>query len=257
MLKEIREKREKKISIIIAAAGGSTRFGSNKSKPKQFMHLNGKSLLLYSLEKFSLVKNITEIIIITSDVSATNELLGKKDFFNGPNLKVILGGELRQDSVYNGFCNLTPGADLVIIHDVARPLFDIKDVEKCIEKAYSNKALVLAVPVVDTIKRARSHQDELLVEDTLNRENLYVIQTPQVFDYNLLDKAYKMYKGSNSKSLNQDYSLFTDEARMVELLGEPVNLVIGTRKNIKITYEEDLEIASAILNEKSEIQCLK
>ena len=242
--------KNKKISIIIAAAGFSSRLGKNI--PKQFILLNNKPLLLYSLEKFISMKNITEIIIVTNDLITTEKLLEINNIFsNAKNIeiKIILGGELRQDSVFNGFCKVNPDADLVIIHDVARPLFEIDDVEKCIEKAYICNAAILAIPVIDTVKKGKSDNDELVVDKTIKRDNLYQVQTPQVFSYKLLSEVYKCR--------DAPWRVSTDEAMMIELFTkETVNLVLGSRKNIKITYPEDLEITSAILKGERE-KCLK
>lgn len=236
----------KNISIIVAAAGSSLRFGNNISK--QFLLLEDKPLLLYSLEKFALLQNVLEIVIVTNDINETNRFL-KKTGFVDIKIKTVLGGKLRQDSVYNGFCAIDPESHLVIIHDVARPLFRLEDVKRCIEQAIKSGAAILAVPVVDTIKRSKLDSGELLVKDTLNREELYLVQTPQVFRYELLADVYK--------SRNTLQRVSTDEASMVEHLGRNVILIIGDRKNIKITYPEDLEIASAFLKEERKEVCLK
>ena len=228
---------DKKISVIVAAAGNATRLGNALSK--QFILLNEKPLLFHSMEKFVNLKNLFEIIIVTNDVSSTKKLFQETNYINDVKLKIVEGGKLRQDSVYNGFCAADNSADLIIIHDVARPLFQIEDLEKCIEAALVSGAAVLAVPVVDTIKHAVSDKDRLIVKNTIDRSDLYLIQTPQVFDYNLLLRAYKRFK-----SLNQ---IVTDEANMIEILGEEVELILGDRMNMKITYSEDLEIAEAIL----------
>lgn len=238
-----------KLSIIIAGAGNSQRLGGGKLKSKQFLLIEGKPLLYYSIEKFLQLKNLFEIVIVTNDIDSTNELLGENKYLKetkNVKIKTVLGGKLRQDSVYNGFNALDSSTDLVLIHDVGRPLFKLSDVEKCIEKAIETKAAILAVPVVDTIKKAISDKDELLVENTLNREGLYLIQTPQVFSYEVLSDVYKRYKNNGCKG----QLVVTDEASMVELSGKPVNLVIGDKKNIKITYPEDLEVAIAILKEE-------
>ncbi len=241
-----------KVSVIIAAAGNSSRMG-NDGISKQFVLLKEKPLLLYSLEKFSMLKNLCEIVIVTNDINVVSDSM--RDWFSSRlRINIVLGGKLRQDSVYNGFCKLDSSIDLVVIHDVARPLFEICDVEKCIERAIHGGAAVLATPVVDTLKRGqkfKSDKDEFIkVESTINREGLYMIQTPQVFSYDLLANAYKWYK---SKYKSASGIPFTDEAMLVELFGKPVNLVIGGRKNIKITYPEDLEVASLILSKSKNL----
>jgi len=233
---------EKRISVIIAAGGSASRFGQGDLTSKQFLLLSRKPLLVYSLEKFAKLKNIFEIIIVTNDIASTNKLLSGIDFLDNIKIKIVEGAALRQDSVYNGFCNVDSSVDLVVVHDVARPLFKIEDLEKCIEASSVSGAAILAVPVVDTIKSAKSDKDRLLVKNTVDRRDLYLIQTPQVFDYNLLSQAYKRFKNLNN--LNQ---IVTDEANMIEILGEQVELISGDRTNIKITYPEDLKIAEGIL----------
>ena len=225
----------KKISIIIAAAGNATRLGLNKSK--LFLELNGKPLIFYSLEKFLKLENLLEIIIVTNDLNKTNDLISTLK--TNVKIKSVLGGELRQDSVYNGFLKIDPSTDLVLIHDVGRPFFNLEDVKSCINEASNSGAAILCTKVVDTIKEGKSDKDKLLVNKTLDREILYQIQTPQIFNYKLLSNAYKSFK--------KESSVATDEARMVELSGKPVNLIIGSKKNIKITTPEDLEIAEGIL----------
>lgn len=237
-----------KTSIIIAAAGEASRL--QQSLSKQFIMLDGKPLLIHCIEKFSMLENIIEIVVITNEIPLTNKLLDDylpKDLIK--KIKIVLGGKLRKDSVYNGFLQLLLPTDLVLIHDVARPLFKLNDVKKCIKAAALTGAAVLAVPVVDTLKKGKFDKDVLLVEETINRENLYIIQTPQIIRYELLSGAYKMFTSLNNSQIN-----FTDEAKLIELFGKPVNLVIGSKKNIKITYPEDLEIAEAIFNEEKNLK---
>ena len=236
-----------KISVIIAAGGNADRFWARRNAPserlsKQFILLNDEPLLFYSLDKFLNLKNLIEIIIVTNDIDSTKELLKKINCQN-IKIKIIASGKRRQDSVYNGFGEVDNGTDLVVIHDVARPLFQIDDLEKCIEAASVSGAAILAVPVVDTIKCVKSDKDRLVVKNTLDRANLYLVQTPQVFSYRLLSNAYKM--------LNDPNQVVTDEASMVEIIGEEVELVSGNQTNIKITYPEDLKIAEAIEQKKS------
>ncbi|MBI2995167.1 MAG: 2-C-methyl-D-erythritol 4-phosphate cytidylyltransferase [Candidatus Melainabacteria bacterium] len=241
--------KNKKISIIIAGAGSASRMDSGNSKSKLFVLLENKPLVIYSLEKFLRLNDVLEVIVVTNDINATRELLELRPTSCDPGkVKIVLGGKKRQDSVYNGFCKVNPTCDLVLIHDVARPLFELDDVNKCIESAYINGASVLAIPLVDTIKKSKSDKDKLVVDSTISRDELYLIQTPQVFKYDLLERCYRLFKDSSLT--------ITDEAQMIELFENSVNLIIGNRKNIKITYPEDLEIASAILKEvKNYVRC--
>lgn len=234
----------KKISVIITAGGSAERFEQKNLISKQFLLLSGKPLLFYSMEKFLNLKNLLEIIIVTNDADSTKRLLEKTDYADNVEIKIAEGGTLRQDSVFNGFCKVNNSVSLVVIHDVARPLFQTKNLEKCIEAASNTGAAILAVPVVDTIKFSRSDKDRLMVKNTMDRTSLFMVQTPQVFSYNLLLMAYKIFK-------TPEYSekIVTDEANMIEIIGEEVELIPGDRMNLKITYPEDLNIAEAILKE--------
>jgi len=242
------KKDDYKLSVIIAGAGSSERLCNKSVKSKQFLLLKDKPLLLYSVEKFLLLENLLEIIVITNDIDATRELIGKNKLDKNVEFKIVLGGKRRQDSVYNGFSNLNPLCDLVLIHDVGRPLFYIENVKQCIEKARETNAAILAIPTVDTLKKAKSDNDELIVDKTIDRDHIYSVQTPQVFSYDMLASVYNLCKN------DMEQITFTDEASMVELFKKPVNLVIGDRRNIKITYPEDLCLAHAILNNELEIE---
>lgn len=240
----------KSIGVVIAAAGNSARMGKYSGISKQFIKVNEKPLLIYSLEKFSKIKNISQIIVVTNDFDETLKLINSS-YLSDIKIDVISGGELRQDSVYHGFCKLNQDIDLVLIHDVARPLVNISDIEKCIEVASISGSAILAIPVVDTLKRAKYNNDELIVEKTVDRESLYAVQTPQVFSYFLLEKAYRVYRNSSDSKLAPN--LFTDEASMVELLSGKVNIVAGSSTNIKITYPEDLILVESMLKNKFNI----
>ncbi len=247
---KITTKTNKSLSVIIAAGGDALRLG--QSIPKQFVLLGGKPFLIHCVEKFLMLENIIEIIILTSNISETNLLLNEYDYLEGSKpvkIKAVIGGKLRKDSVYNGFFSLTQKVDLVLVHDVARPLVKLKDTVNCIEVASKTNAAILASPVVDTFKRGKLNNNELLVETTIDRENLYSIQTPQVISYDLLKEVYEKDSCKEGVKLN-----FTDEAMLLEHYGKPVNLVIGSNTNIKITYPDDLKIAEAIFNnEKKEL----
>lgn len=220
------------ISVIIAAAGNSSRLKENKSK--LFVELLGKPLIFYSIEKLLKIKNVKEVIVVTNDVESTKELLGNND------IKIVLGASTRQESVFNGFNALSEDSELVLIHDVARPLFDIQDVENCIKDAAKSGAAILSVPVVDTIKKYKLLENVKYIEKTINREYLYKVQTPQIFKYSLLKKAYESIKSLKDTT-------FTDESMLFEELSMEVVLSKSSDKNLKITFPEDLKVAEALL----------
>ena len=152
------------------------------------------------------------------------------------NVKIAYGGKERQDSVYNGLKLLDEKCDVVLIHDGARPFVSDKIIDKSIEEAKEHKAIVVGVPVKDTIKVIDNDKN---IVDTPNRSVLWAVQTPQTFDYNILIDAYK------DAFKNKFYG--TDDAMLVERIGYKVKMLEGSYNNIKITTQEDLNIGSQIL----------
>ena len=155
---------------------------------------------------------------------------------NFKNVKIAYGGKERQDSVYNGLKLLDEKCDVVLIHDGARPFVSDKIIDKSIEEAKEHKAIVVGVPVKDTIKVIDNDKN---IVDTPNRSVLWAVQTPQTFDYNILIDAYK------DAFKNKFYG--TDDAMLVERIGYKVKMLEGSYNNIKITTQEDLNIGSQIL----------
>lgn len=212
-----------KIAAIIAAAGSSSRF---KQGQKLLQDLNGKMVIERTIETFNNHAMIDEIVICTSE-NIIDEI--KKIAAKYPKVKaVILGGAQRQDSVLNGLKELE-NPDFVAIHDGARPLITTEIITNTIEKAIKYGHATCAVAVKDTIKKV---VNEKIVE-TPNREALWQVQTPQVFEYKKILHAHVKFRGEN----------FTDDTLLIEKIGESVYIVNGCYKNIKITTPEDIEIA--------------
>lgn len=215
-----------KISVIITAGGSSVRFGSNKLLEK----INGKEVILHSIEKFLPLKPC-EIIVSASEsfMPVVEKLTSGIDI-----IKIVKGGSTRQESVFNALkaCDFP---DFVSIHDAARPMVRQEDIEKCIEKASVTKAAILAVKATDTIKKA--DKDGKILE-TPDRNNLWCVQTPQIFDYKLIFNAHKKLEGAS----------YSDDAGMLESLGHDVYLVEGHYSNIKITTPNDIYIAQSLMS---------
>lgn len=222
---------------IVLAAGKGTRMGAVKRK--QYQELKGKPVLIYPLEVLEKSKSISQVILVVppGEVELCSQLLEKYDIKKVAD--IVEGGEERSESVYNGLKVLPDDADLVAVHDGARPFLRLELLEKLIEAAYYYKAAVPAVRVKDTIKTAK---DDLFVESTLPREKLWAVQTPQVFEQNLLRECYK--------SAFQQNLIGTDDSYIVEYYGHRVKIVEGDYENIKITTLEDLSAAEAILDIK-------
>ena len=220
--------------VVIVAAGTGSRM--NMGINKQFIKLEGKEIIAYTIEKFYNNSNIEDIVVVVKEDESEffkKEILDK---YNFKNVKIAYGGKERQDSVYNGLKLLDEKCDVVLIHDGARPFVSDKIIDKSIEEAKEHKAIVVGVPVKDTIKVIDNDKN---IVDTPNRSVLWAVQTPQTFDYNILIDAYKY------EFKNKFYG--TDDAMLVERIGYKVKMLEGSYNNIKITTQEDLNIGSQIL----------
>lgn len=220
--------------VVIVAAGTGSRM--NMGINKQFIKLEGKEIIAYTIEKFYNNSNIEDIVVVVKEDESEffkKEILDK---YNFKNIKIAYGGKERQDSVYNGLKLLDEKCDVVLIHDGARPFVSDKIIDKSIEEAKEHKAIVVGVPVKDTIKVIDNDKN---IVDTPNRSVLWAVQTPQTFDYNILIDAYK------DAFKNKFYG--TDDAMLVERIGYKVKMLEGSYNNIKITTQEDLNIGSQIL----------
>ena len=214
-----------KVAAIIAAGGSGKRMGQRK----QFLPLAGRSVLEWTISAFKNVPGISEIILVVSP----------DDLDRAKNLsaKITASGAERQDSVKNGMKLVAPDTDIVVVHDGARPLITADIIEKAIKEAMEYGACVVGVPVKDTIKRVG---DDLFVEGTVDRDNLWQAQTPQAFKYEIITRALKKAKAK-----------MTDDAKLVEDLKIKVKMVLGSYENIKITTPEDMAIAEEILRRRN------
>ena len=216
------------VSLILLAGGSGSRMGS--SIPKQFININGKMLANYSLDVFLSIEAIDEIVIVCASCYQSYFQASKKTF------KFALPGLRRQDSVFNGLQCVSTSADLVCIHDAARPYISTQIVKDVLQAADQYGAAALGMPMKNTVKQISS--DNFVVK-TVDRSELWEIQTPQVIKHNLLKEGFNI-------AYNKDLTV-TDDVALVELLEAPVKIVKGSYKNIKVTNPDDLSI---IYNEK-------
>lgn len=215
------------LGVVIVAAGGSQRMGGiNKS----FVPLGGKPLLAWSVDTCHRCNLVQQIVLV----------LNNKDLLRGQKLqekrgwvKVLIcpGGARRQDSVEEGLHRLRD-CDWVMIHDGARPFLTLDLIENGLKVARETGAAVAAVPVKNTIKLATS---EKLIKETLQRDSLWVAQTPQIFIFDAITKAYEKLVAE-----------VTDDAAAVEQMGYQVKLYMGDYNNIKVTTPEDLALARIV-----------
>lgn len=215
------------IKAIITAGGSSARFGNTN---KLLEKINSKEIIKYTVEAFLKHPEICEIII-SANASIIDEL--KLIFKGHENIKIITGGQTRQQSVYNGL-EACADCDYVLIHDGARPIISGEIIGRAIQTVKEKKALTVATKTIDTIKQAG---DDLKIIRTVDRSNLYNTQTPQAFEYSIIKEAHEKLKCQD----------FTDDAGMLEFLGKDVYILEGDYKNIKITTPSDLELAKIYL----------
>lgn len=222
------------VSALIAAGGRGRRMNSSISK--QFLFVKGYPILYYTLKTFELMDCFDEIVMVAGkqDMDYTREQIINQYRFE--KIRMIEGGLERQDSVYNGLRELSPQTDIVVIHDGVRPFVTKEIIKKSIEAAKRYKAIGVAVPVKDTIKVVG---DGNIIKQTPNRKELWAMQTPQTFKYDLILKAHE--------EAQKDNFFGTDDAMLVERLGLPVRIIEGAYENIKITTPEDIIIAETFL----------
>lgn len=222
-------------SVVIPAAGIGKRMKS--TKPKQFLELNSKPILAYTLEKFSKINEVSEIIVSTSkDCFDEVESIFKKLKNCKKLLKIAEGGKERQDSVFNGL-KVCEKKDFVLVHDGVRPFVSENEILEVFKKSQEFGGAILAVRVKDTIKFG----EKGLVKETPNREKLWSVQTPQGFKYETLFEAEKIANEQNFYS--------TDESALVEKFfpNQKIAIIEGSYSNIKITSPEDLALAEKLL----------
>jgi len=225
------------VSVVVVAAGKGTRMKMDKKK--QYLRINGEKVLSRALSAFDKSDLIDEIILV---VDSDEIFYCKSEIIKEKNLdkvhSIVAGGLDRQESVYNGLREANPGCDIVLIHDGARPFVDEDTIENCINGAIEFGSVCAAVPVKDTIKTADS---DGFIESTPDRNKLWAVQTPQAFNLSLILKAHERAVTDGFRG--------TDDAVLVERVGEKVKLVMGSYNNIKITTPEDLVFAEAIADE--------
>lgn len=223
-----------KITAIVLAAGSGSRMHSDTKK--QFIEINGKPVVWYSLNAFE-NSRVDEIILVVPEGEREHAQAEFVDEYGFKKVAmVITGGAHRYDSVYHGLEHTT--GDYVLIHDAARPMITNEIIERCIDGAMEYKACVAGVPVKDTIKEVDEAKN---VINTPNRDTLYITQTPQAFEYDLVHESYIKLFSSGDQNV-------TDDAMVVEQFGkQKVKFVEGSYENIKITTPEDLLIAEALL----------
>lgn len=218
--------------VIVVAAGKGTRMGTDMKK--QYLPLAGAPILVRTLQTLAACPSIDRILIVAAeeDLDYVHELV--REHRVEKISRIVPGGQERQDSVLYGIKAVHPETEYIAVHDAARPLVTIDEVEAVIETAKQRGAGTLGVPVKDTIKRVERGQ----VRETLPREQLWAVHTPQAFQREVLEEAHRR------SQLEGGFG--TDDASLVEWAGYPVRMVQGSYENLKITTPEDLIIAETL-----------
>lgn len=219
---------------IILGAGAGTRMKTDKSK--LLLEINGKTVLERTVETFSKIKEIHEIIVVCRE----SDLDSFESVLSSYNISYCFGGDTRQQSVMNAVETIDE-CDYLIIHDGARPLITEKEIKDTLTSAIQNGAAAVGVMVKDTIKVVDSNKQ---IVSTPDRSTLVSIRTPQIFEF-------KMYVDAVEKT-KTDGKDFTDDCQLIEYFGKPVFTVIGDYGNIKITTPEDLPMAEGVLKMRGE-----
>lgn len=217
-----------KTTAIIVAAGSGSRF--NSDKPKQFLEIGGKPVIVHTLERFQASPSVDQIVLVLA-----GDQIERFDRHCVPKINsIVSGGATRAQSVLNGLNAVDAETSIIAVHDGARPLVTVEEIERTIERAKHTGAACLVAAVTDTIKTVVGGQ----ISATLDRAKLRRAFTPQVFSADLLRRAF------DDTDLGESV---TDECFLVERLGHPIAVVEGSSRNIKITYPEDLAFAEALL----------
>ena len=227
------------IALILAAGSGS-RMG-NADKPKQFLPIYGKPLMIHTIEAFEAHDDVEAIVIVTNDIYIDQVKVWCKQYDLGKVKAVVAGGDSRQISVYNGLMAVKTIAkkddDIIIIHDAARPLISQKIISDNIKACKEFGAVDTVIKASDTIIRS---SDEQTICEIPNRSELYQGQTPQTFKLSLILEAHEKAKSGLVPNV-------TDDAKLVLSLGKKVYLVEGSKQNFKITTFDDLMMLKALL----------
>ena len=226
-----------KVCVLIPAAGKGHRMSQAVKKP--YLELAGKPILAHTIQRFEQNSAVDAIFVIVDSTDFNHCRTVVLDPYGFTKVEpLVAGGETRQMSVYNGVQALPAGADFVIVHDGARPFVTDAIIFACLTAADEWGAAVAAVPVKDTIKV--TNPDGFIV-DTPRRDQLWAVQTPQVFRKSVLEEAHQT---AQTRQLSA-----TDDAALVEQLGFPVKVVSGSYANLKITTPVDLRVAAVLVSD--------
>ena len=225
-----------RIAAILPAAGLGTRMGAET--PKQFLELDGVPIVILSLRSIASCELVTDIIVATrgDEVGRLEERIREEKFKQS--VRVVRGGDSRQESVSLALQLITNDTEIVLVHDAVRPFVTREQIARVIEEARKCRAAILGIPAMDTVKevkRASLPEDVALITATIPRERIVLAQTPQAFSTKLLKEAFARAQADGVNA--------SDEAGLIERLGYDVHVVLGSERNMKITKPADMELA--------------
>jgi 2-C-methyl-D-erythritol 4-phosphate cytidylyltransferase len=225
-----------RIAAILPAAGLGTRMGAET--PKQFLELNGTPIVIHSLRRIASCALVTDLIVATraDEIGKLEEWIAREKFKQ--TMRVVKGGDSRQDSVAAALREVPNEVEIVLVHDAVRPFVTAQQIARVIEEARRCQAAILGIPAMDTVKevkRASLPEDVALIVGTVPRERVVLAQTPQAFATKLLKEAFARAQADGVNA--------SDEAGLVERMGHDVHVVLGSESNMKITRPADMDLA--------------
>jgi 2-C-methyl-D-erythritol 4-phosphate cytidylyltransferase len=242
-----------KTAVILPAAGLGTRMqrgtvpDATGTSRKQFMLLEGEPILLHTIRKFVACPLITDIVIAVreEEIPQVEKMVAKEGRGLLGALRVVEGGNTRQESVEKAFASLDSDTEIVAVHDAVRPFIDLDTIRKVIEEAAATGAAIVGIVPVDTVKQVSGAQaGGPKVRATISRERLVLAQTPQVFRYEVLRRAIEAARADGFAG--------TDESSLVERLDQTeISVVLGSERNIKITRPGDMDIARLFFEQEA------
>ncbi len=223
---------------LIVAGGSGERFGGDV--PKQYQLLAGRPVMSWTIGRFEAAETIDQIVLVVGEdylLHVNNTVVDPYDFLKV--VKIVPGGASRTESVAKGLAALPQATSYVAIHDAVRPLVKPADIDAVVREAQQHRAAILGRPVAETVKRAR----EGMILATVDRTNLFIAETPQAFQYDLISEAHRKGAASGTKA--------TDDAALVEAFGFMVRLVSSTGPNPKLTTSTDADFIKMMLERES------
>ena len=232
-----------RITAILPAAGLGTRMGAET--PKQFLELGGEPLVIFTLRRLAACSAITDFILATraEELAFLEDRVARARI--GRPARVVHGGETRQQSVGNALAQVAAETEIVMVHDAVRPFVTVEQLDRLIAEARGRGAVILGIPAIDTVKevkRASLPEDVARITATIPRERIVLAQTPQAFRYGILREAFARAEADGVTA--------SDEASLVERLGQDVYVVVGSERNLKITRPADMDLARFYLEQE-------